>query len=128
MMTGEPLKEIVKPTFSGKVHRTDEGVVVQLTGSADVLAQPHMEEMFAAAHQAADAAGLKPVKVDIRSLTFMNSSCFKHIVLWIQKVINSPSESRYGVVFLSASSQAWQPRALKTLTHLAGNAISIETA
>ena len=127
-MSGEPLKEIVKGTFSSRVLQTHEAIVVQLVGTADVVAQPHMAETFEAAHQAADVTGIKNVRVDIRGLTFMNSSCFKHVVLWIQKVLSRPSDTRYGVTFLSTPSQAWQPRALKTLAHLGGSAISIETA
>ncbi len=68
---------------------------------------------------------LDQVSCDLKQLTFMNSSCFKSCVVWIDTVKNS--EIRYQIVFLTNPALPWQWRCLEALRRLAANLVTIET-
>lgn len=117
--------EVVEPTFTAQVDVTPESVLVRLTGNGDVIAYPHMERVFRAAHGGAQGTPPKAVRLDIRELSFMSSSCFKHLVLWMQQILALAPESRYQVGVDSARKHAWQARSLRTLTNFAGQVVQV---
>jgi hypothetical protein len=64
------------------------------------------------------------VRCDFRKLVFMNSSCFKSFVVWIDSVKNLPQS--YKIVFVTEPSVHWKRRSLEALRRLALNIVSIE--
>jgi hypothetical protein len=64
------------------------------------------------------------VRCDFRRLGFMNSSCFKSFVVWIDTVKNAPIA--YKISFLTDPNLHWQRRSLEALRRLAVNVVSIE--
>jgi hypothetical protein len=120
------LFEVNEPTFVARLTDTDGDIAIVLSGTADVVAQPHLEGLFRQVDLAALGIQAKRVRLDIRDLVFMSSSCFKQVVLWVQRILNLQVDARYQVVFLSALAQAWQARSLKTLTHFAQDVVRVE--
>ncbi len=125
-VNGSAIFEVNEPTFAARLSQADGDIAIILSGTADVVAQPHLEGLFKQVDAAARSAHSKRVRLDIRDLVFMSSSCFKQVVLWVQRVLNLETDLRYQVVFLSALAQAWQARSLKTLTHFAQDVVRVE--
>src|SRR3954471_7964362 len=95
------------------------------TGSGDMNATGVINEYLKLVHEEAKRIGLAQVSCDFKLLTFMNSSCFKSFVVWIDTVKNS--EIRYQIVFLTNPTLPWQRRSLEALRRLAANLVTIET-
>ena len=95
------------------------------TGSGDMNATGVVSEYLKLVHEEALRLGLAQVSCDFKQLTFMNSSCFKSFVVWIDTVKNS--ETRYQIAFLTNPSLPWQRRSLEALRRLAANLVTIET-
>jgi hypothetical protein len=95
------------------------------TGSGDMNATALVHEYLKLVHEEALRIGLSQVSCDFKQLTFMNSSCFKSFVVWIDTVKNS--EVRYQIAFLTNPNMPWQRRSLEALRRLAANLVTIET-
>lgn len=64
--------------------------------------------------------------VDLTRLEFMNSSCFKSFVAWIEQVQNLDPSEQYRIQFLSDPNMHWQRRSLKALSCFAADLITVE--
>jgi len=95
------------------------------TGNGDMNATAVVHEYLKLVHEEALRIGLSQVSCDFKQLTFMNSSCFKSFVVWIDTVKNS--EIRYQIAFLTNPNLPWQRRSLEALRRLAANLVTIET-
>jgi len=95
------------------------------TGSGDMNATGVINDYLKLVHEEATRIGLSQVSCDFKQLTFMNSSCFKSFVVWIDTVKNS--EVRYQIAFLTNPHLPWQRRSLEALRRLAANLVTIET-
>src|SRR6478609_9627050 len=95
------------------------------TGSGDLNATNVVNEYLKLVHEEASRIGLAQVSCDFKLLTFMNSSCFKSFVVWIDTVKNS--EIRYQIAFLTNPNLPWQRRSLEALRRFATNLVTIET-
>jgi len=95
------------------------------SGSGDMNATGLVNEYLKLVHEEALRIGLAQVSCDFKLLTFMNSSCFKSFVVWIDTVKNS--ETRYQITFLTNPALPWQRRSLEALRRLAMNLVTIET-
>jgi hypothetical protein len=95
------------------------------TGSGDMNATSVINEYLKLVHQEAIRLALAQVSCDFKQLTFMNSSCFKSFVVWIDTV--KKSDIRYQIAFLTNPNLPWQRRSLEALRRLAANLVTIET-
>jgi hypothetical protein len=95
------------------------------TGSGDMNATSIINEYLKLVHEEAIRLSLAQVSCDFKQLTFMNSSCFKSFVVWIDTVKNS--NIRYQIAFLTNPGLPWQRRSLEALRRLAANLVTIET-
>ena len=95
------------------------------TGSGDMNATAVLSDYLKLVHEEALRLGLAQVSCDFKQLMFMNSSCFKSFVVWIDTV--KTSEVRYQIAFLTNPSMPWQRRSLEALRRLAANLVTIET-
>ena len=107
------------------VHDAQD-IIVRFTGNADVIAQKHFERLFGDVHDQARKLGVSRVQIDLRELMFMNSSCIKDVIVWLEKVRKTEEGQRYLVAFLSSRSQPWQRRSLHALSHFARGIVSVE--
>ena len=103
----------------------DEGVLrVSFDGTGDVGAVGLLSGYLKRVHAEALRLEAREVTCDFRKLSFMNSSCFKAFVVWIDTVKNAPHG--YRIRFLTEPSMHWQRRSLEALRRLATNVVSVE--
>jgi hypothetical protein len=120
------LAKLTEPTFSASVMHDATDIVVRFAGTADIVAQKHLDRLFGDVHEQASRLGVARVKVDLRELAFMNSSCIKDVIVWLEKVRKAEESKRYLVAFLSSTAQPWQRRSLHALSHFARGIVSVE--
>jgi hypothetical protein len=108
-----------------RLIREDAALVAKLSGTADLRVTESVEAILNRVHQTAIELGIPEVRVDLRELEFMNSSCFKSFVSWISEVSDMPS-GQYRIRFLSNPSILWQRRSLHALSCFAAELITIE--
>ena len=111
--------------FSATATHDDATIVLELAGAADVVAKQNLARVLRELHDQAKVLGAKEVRVDIRRLAFMNSSCFKDIITWLER---ARTEEGYRIVFLSSATQHWQKRSLHALSCFARDLVSIEAS
>ena len=83
-----------------RLTRDDSGLVAKLSGTADLRVTDSVEAILSRVHQQALELGIPEVKMDLRELEFMNSSCFKSFVSWISEV-SDLTTGQYRIRFLS---------------------------
>ena len=103
----------------GRVSLQVDGSVVTISGEIDqaspkLFLGPFFEEIHAAAEQ----EGLHEVKVDIRSLHFLNSAAVKELIAWVLKRNRLPPGKKYVLDFIYDSSILWQRVTMPTLSQL----------
>jgi len=109
----------VTPTLS------DFNLRLVFTGSGDLNATGVLNDYLKLVHEEAIVLGLAQVSCDFTQLIFMNSSCVKSFVVWIDTVKNS--DTRYQIAFRTNPNLPWQRRSLEALRRLAANLVTIET-
>jgi hypothetical protein len=90
-------------------------LTVVLSGSADLAARPLVESLLKSLHDEVSTSNITVVVMDVRDLTFMNSSCIKEFLTWLRMVRELDVSRRYEVRFLSNPLHAWQKRTLQSL-------------
>ena len=100
-------------------------LVLRFVGSGDMNAITLLADYLKQVHLEAGRLGLTEVCCDLKRLTFMNSSCFKSFVVWIDAVKNSANP--YQIRFLTDPTLHWQRRSLEALRRLAVSIVTIET-
>jgi hypothetical protein len=103
-----------------------EGATLRLTfvGTGDVAAVELLADYLVRVHAEAQRLSLTEVSCDFRALTFMNSSCFKAFVVWIDRVKNLAQS--YQIRFVTEPSMQWQRRSLEALRRLATGVVIVE--
>lgn len=97
---------------------------IAFSGSGDMNAIDLLAGYLKQVHEEALRLSVAEVQCDFRNLGFMNSSCFKSFVVWIDTVKNAPVA--YKISFLTDPNLHWQRRSLEALRRLATNIVSIE--
>lgn len=99
-------------------------ISLAFAGTGDVAAIELLASLLKRVHMEALRLAVTEVACDFRQLSFMNSSCFKSFVVWIDTVKNSPEP--YKIRFTTAPSMPWQRRSLEALRRLATSVVSVE--
>jgi anti-anti-sigma factor len=115
------------PKFSATADCAQRTLVVDLVGTIDFVNKTKVDELLSAVHRAAREHAAQEVIVDFRKLEFMNSSCLKIFVAWIDAIVALPPADQYRVVFVPSREIAWQKRSLLALSCLAAGIVSIDT-
>jgi hypothetical protein len=97
---------------------------VTFSGTGDVAAIEILGSYLKQVHAEAERLSLSEVTCDFRKLSFMNSSCFKAFVVWIDTVKNA--SRAYRIRFLTDPEMHWQRRSLEALRRLATAVVSVE--
>ncbi len=116
----------------GELHAiavlTDAGVMLlTLDGTADVAAEQALNELLGRLHGESQRAEVREVTVNLRSLEFMNSSCFKSFITWIVAVRRLPEDQHYRIRFISNAGLHWQKRSLHAISYFGGDLVSVES-
>ena len=101
---------------------------VQLTGVL-ALQDPGrvLSPFFAALHQAAQKDQIAELSVDVRQLTFVNSSAIRLFVDWATWLSNAGPGERYVLRFRTDRRITWQRTSFLVLQSLAPQAIVIDS-
>jgi hypothetical protein len=108
-----------------RLTREDGALVAKLSGTADLRVTDSVEAILRRVHQTALELSIAEVRMDLRELEFMNSSCFKSFVSWISDV-SDLTAGQYRIRFLSNPSILWQRRSLHALSCFAAELVTIE--
>jgi hypothetical protein len=108
-----------------RLTREDSALVAKLWGTADLRVTDSVEAILTRVHQKAIELNISEVRMDLRELEFMNSSCFKSFVSWISEV-SDLTAGQYRIRFLSNPSILWQRRSLHALSCFAAELVTIE--
>lgn len=106
----------------------DGQLSVQFAGSADSRSQGAIEAMLAKVHTEALRLRVPEVAVDFREFDFVNSSCFKAFVVWLEQIQELEEGTQYRLRFYSDDTKAWQRRSLQALSCFAIELVHIENA
>jgi hypothetical protein len=104
-----------------------DGITVRLVGEAGMEAMSAMEKTLAGLHGEMQARKAPAAVIDLTKLEFMNSSCFKAFVTWIDRVQELDPAAHYRIRFVSNPTILWQRRSLQALQCFAAELISIDT-
>jgi hypothetical protein len=102
-------------------------VSLRLVGSAESVAMPSLGNLLGKLHGEALRLAVREVTIDMRDLEFMNSSCFKAFVSWLDELQDLEPDRQYRIRFLSDEQKHWQRRSLGALSCFAMDLIQIET-
>ena len=112
--------------FAIETTLTEGRLRLTLAGTADVRAIEPLGRLLPKIYDHSAAGSIDDVTVDVLTLEFMNSSCFKAFVAWITSV--QEREGAYRITFVSNPKFYWQRRSLHALLCFAADLVSLETA
>jgi len=121
------LPSLTQPGVKLTTSETPGGLDISFSGTADMSAIDALDAYLEAIHDIATRRHVERVRVDVRALQFMNSSCFKSFVMWIGLLQDAEPANRYSIEFRSNAEMLWQRRSLNALRCFATDLISIET-
>lgn len=110
--------------FSCNASLADGKLSITFNGTGDVAAIELLGDYLKQVHAEAERLNVSQVTCDFRKLSFMNSSCFKAFVVWIDTVKNAARV--YQIRFLTDPQMHWQRRSLEALRRLATTVVSVE--
>jgi hypothetical protein len=99
---------------------------LMFAGSADSRSQSAIEAMLGKVHEEALRLKVPEVAVDFRDCDFVNSSCFKAFVVWLEQIQELEASQQYRLRFFSDDTKAWQRRSLQALSCFAIELVHIE--
>lgn len=104
----------------------DGQMTLRFAGSADSRSEEVIDTLLGRVHDEAVRLGVQEVTVDFRECDFVNSSCFKAFVVWLERIQDLEVERQYKLCFLSDETKAWQRRSLGALSCFAVELVRIE--
>jgi hypothetical protein len=111
----------------GASASVDEGQIrVSLRGNADMRAVPDLQTFIPSVHAKAMEIGVASVTIDMLQLEFMNSSCFRNFVNWLNWIRELPETGRYKLRFVGSQARHWQRPSLSALSYFAVGLVDIE--
>jgi hypothetical protein len=111
--------------FAGAAQHEGSTINVLLKGTADYAALDALERLLTRTHSEASRLSVTEAIVDLRQLEFMNSSCFKSFVSWINDIQEMEQERQYKLRFVSNPKLHWQKRSLHSLRCFAVELITV---
>lgn len=126
-MSAIELPSVGTPELRVTAEHGGDAVTVRMAGTADMRVSEALDRVMARVHEEAQRRGAARVRVDLRELEFMNSSCLKSFVTWITQARDLPGEKRYAIHFVSKPQILWQRRSLNALRCFAVDLITVET-
>ena len=112
-------------SFQATPTLENDRLALRFVGNGDMNAIAPLSAFLKQVHEEATRLAVTEVRCDLQQLVFMNSSCFKSFVVWIDTV--KTSAVRYQIAFKTNPNLPWQRRSLEALRRLAANIVTIET-
>jgi hypothetical protein len=101
-------------------------LTLTLEGDADARSQSALENLLVSVHDEAVRRGAPEVTVDFRDCDFVNSSCLKAFIVWLDRIQKLPPGQHYRLRFLADEGKPWQRRSFQAIAALAGDLFQIE--
>jgi hypothetical protein len=114
-------------TFKAKSSVDGSTIQVVCSGEGDSSTLSALEALLEAVHGKAVDAKAAAVVVDLRQVSFMNSSCFTKLIGWVTRVRGMEEAARYQIRLRSNQEILWQRRSLQALKCFAVDLITIES-
>jgi hypothetical protein len=115
---------VVTAVFSLEPSLEADRLRVAFSGTGDMSAISEFNDYLKKVHEEAQRLSVSEVTCDLRRLTFMNSSCFKAFVTWIDTVKNDARP--YRIRLLADPTMHWQRRSLEALRRLAMGVVHVD--
>ena len=112
-MNAPALEPLLGDGFQAVATLDDTRLSVAFSGSGDMKAIALLADYLTRVHEEALRHAVSEVRCDFRKLVFMNSSCFKSFVVWIDTLKSAPDA--YKIAFLTDPNLHWQRRSLEAL-------------
>lgn len=125
-MTTAEIPSIDANDLRAEPRFADGQIALRFAGSADSRSEAAIEAMLVRVHEEAVRLGVREVSVDFRECDFVNSSCFKAFVVWLERIQDLEADSQYKLCFFSDDTKAWQRRSLGALSCFAIELVRIE--
>jgi hypothetical protein len=109
--------------FSATTTSAGSRLQLRLEGIADTDMVGDLAAYLRAVHESAIAQGIEEVSVDLRSLFFMTSSCFKCLITWITSIEELEEPKRYKIRLEENANLHWQRRSLDALRNFAPSVV-----
>ena len=126
LVTSPAIRPIDGAEFNAASKRDGSRLCIGLRGHADVNAKRALDGFVAEVDREACASPVAEVVVDLRRLEFMNSSCLKTLVTWLNNVRQRPPAQQYLIRFLRDRAAYWQERSLSALKAFAPAIVELE--
>ena len=97
------IQEIATSELETETRIAQSTCTVKMIGCAESAALTELDGFLKRLHRLAVDAKVPEVVVDMRSLEFMNSSCFKQFVRWVNTLQESPPDAQYSIRYTSAT-------------------------
>ena len=124
-MSALELRPIELEGFSVVPSLESETLRVVFTGTGNLDAVASLGALLPKVHQRAVQHGVVEVQFDFCALQFMNSSCFKAFVTFIDNA--NTVAAGYRIRFITTSKHYWQRRSLEALRRLAMGVVLIQS-
>lgn len=118
--------EFTTKEFSASAVLGATSIEVTFAGNADMRAVPGLEAFMPNLHAQARRLKVAEVAVDMGGLEFMNSSCFRVFVNWLNWIRELPATDRYIVRFRAAPGRHWQRPSLSALACFAVDVVRVD--
>jgi hypothetical protein len=112
--------------FGASASADDGQIRVGLRGNADMRAVSDLQAFIPSVHAKAIELSVSSVTVDMLELEFMNSSCFRNFVNWLNWIRELPEAERYKLRFVGSAARHWQRPSLSALSYFAVGLVDIE--
>jgi hypothetical protein len=106
--------------------RLDVVSQLRLTGNADGSIVTPLTNLVHDVHDKMLETRAGELAIDIRSLEFMNATCFNVLVEWVSMINELPPEQRYQLRFATNPAIPWQRRSLRTLSCFATDLVVVD--
>jgi hypothetical protein len=114
--------------LSARATWGNDKLTLHLNGNADARVKDALDAIRGRMHTEALRLAVKEVTVDLTELEFMNSSCFKTFVSWLDEIGKLEPASRYTIRFISNPTILWQRRSLHALSCFAVDLVKVDSA
>ena len=104
----------VELRFSGNIDMRDPSAVLG----------PYYEKV----HNEAAANKVPEVRLDLRNLTYLNSSGILTLVKWIKRLQDMPSDERYKFHIVYSNDITWQRISILTISKMAADVVQVSKA
>lgn len=123
-MTSPELEPVTHESFTLEPSYAPPNLRVRFSGTGDLDAISELGLFLSRVHQQCVERDVREVQFDFHDLKFMNSSCFKAFVTFIDHA--KSTGVGYRIRFLTTPRHHWQRRSLEALRRLAMGLVTIE--